>query len=427
MISHHVDTLPSGLKLVTVEAPHLHSAMVAVYVRVGSRHETPDNNGVSHFLEHLFFRGSKGNPNTVRMNARVEAAGGNLNGVTTRDASTFYSPVHPEGVGVALEVLGDMLTRPALTGLAVERRIILEEMLDEIDEHGRDIDIENLSKRALWGHHPMAQKIAGTQDSVRAMTDAKVRAHYQRYYCGGNMVLAVAGPVSHRAVRPQAARAFRHLRAGPMSTETAPPAPPAGPRWKHVHLPEAQIEFRLSFAGVAEDHPDAKVLHLLRRVLDDGLSSRLPYDIVESRGLAYSVGASFETFHDAGLFEIDGACAPENMPALLRQLFRTLGSLKEGKISAEELARAKRRSAMHFGFLQDSPADLAGWYGGNLLFRQPVSIALRTRETNAITRAQLVAVAKKYLVRDQLLLTTVGHRLRRDEVRRALGLTRRSP
>lgn len=421
MISHHVDTLPSGLKVVTVEAPHLHSAMVAVYVRVGSRHESRENSGVSHFLEHLFFRGSKRHPDTVRMNARVEAAGGNLNAVTSRDASTYYSPVHPRGVEVALEVLGDMLTRPVLKDLALEKRIILEEMLDEVDERGRDIDIENLSKQALWGRHPMAHKIAGTPKSVRAMTLGKVRAHYERYYRAGNMVVAVSGPVSRRRVRALVAKHFRHLEPGPLSTETPPPQPRPGPTWKHVHFPDAQTELRLSFYAVAEDHPDARVLHLLRRVLDDGLSSRLPYDVVESRGLAYSVGASFETFHDAGLFEIDGACAPENVPGLLRQLFKTLDTLKRGEISAEELARAKRRSAMHFGFLQDSPSDLAGWFGGNLLFRQPVSIAQRVKETNAVTRGQLVAAARRYLTRERLQLVTVGPTVARKAVRRVIS------
>lgn len=311
MIPYHLDTLPCGLKVVTVEAPHLHSAMVAVYVRVGSRHETAEDNGVSHFLEHMFFRGSRSHPDPVQMNARVEAQGGNLNAVTTRDSSTFFSPVHPQGVETALMVLGDMLTRPRLEGLAIERRIILEEMLDEVDEHGRDIDIENVSKRALWGRHPLAFKIAGTPASVRAMTRAKLEAHFRRHYRAGNMVLAVSGPVTRRRVRRLAARAFRHLLPGPMATEVPPRPPPPGPRWKHVTLPDAQAEFRLSFIAVPEDHPDANALHLLRRVLDDGLSSRLPHDIVEARGLAYSVGASFETFNDAGLFEIDGACAPD--------------------------------------------------------------------------------------------------------------------
>ena len=112
----HTDLLPSGLTVVTVEVPHLHTAMCAVYVRVGSRHETPKNNGVTHMLEHLFFRGTARWPDSVHMNAAVEAVGGNLNGVTTRDSSTFYTPVHPDGVEVALAILGDMLTRPQLIG-----------------------------------------------------------------------------------------------------------------------------------------------------------------------------------------------------------------------------------------------------------------------------------------------------------------------
>ena len=95
--------LPSGLRVVTVETPHLHTALLAVYVRTGTRHETPDNNGVSHFLEHLFFRGSEGWPDTVKMNAAVEEVGGNLNGVTTRDHGYYYTPVHPEHLGVGMD------------------------------------------------------------------------------------------------------------------------------------------------------------------------------------------------------------------------------------------------------------------------------------------------------------------------------------
>src|SRR6185437_5249716 len=142
------------------EMPHLHSAMLAVYVRTGSRHETLATNGVSHFLEHMFFRGSERYPDTVRMNAVVEEVGGNLNGVTTRDHGYYYTPLHPNHLGVGMEIIGDMLTRPRLTDMEVERQIILEEMLDEVDEKGRDIDLENLSKRLLFPDHPLSLKIA---------------------------------------------------------------------------------------------------------------------------------------------------------------------------------------------------------------------------------------------------------------------------
>ena len=426
MIRHHRDVLPNGLRVVTVEAPHLHSAMVAVYVRVGSRHETVATSGVSHFLEHLFFRGSHRYRDTVRMNAHVEGVGGNLNAVTTRDSSSFYTPVHARGVGTALEVLGDLLTRPLLGHLEVEKRIILEEMLDEVDERGRDIDLDNLSKRALFEDHPLALKIAGTPDSVRRLSLAGIREHFHRYYVAGNMVVCVAGPVRRRDVVRTAARAFRRVPAGQVPLEAPPPPPPPGPRLRHVFLGEPQTSFRLSFVGPPEHHRDTNALALLRRVLDDGLSSRLPFNVIERRGLAYSLGAALETFHDVGLFEVDGACAPEAMGAVYREVCRTLGSLAAGDLDAAEVRRAKARTAMHFSFLEDSPADLAGWFGGNALFRQPTSFRARLEATRALTRADLIRAARTWLRRDRAHLTTVGPnqglRALRRTVRRSPGL-----
>src|SRR5262249_3348301 len=143
----------NGLRVVTVEAPHLHSALLAIYVHAGSRHEAPATMGVSHFLEHMFFRGSERFPDTVRMNASVEAAGGNLNGVTTREYACYDTPLHPDELEVGFEVLGDMLRAPRLEGVATERRIILEEMNDELDERGRDVDLDNLSKSLVFAGH----------------------------------------------------------------------------------------------------------------------------------------------------------------------------------------------------------------------------------------------------------------------------------
>ncbi len=194
------DVLPSGLTVVTIETPHLHSLMCAIYVRVGSRHEDDQSNGVSHLLEHLFFRGSHRYPDSVRMNAAVESVGGNLNGVTMRDSSYFYTPAHQDCLEVPLSVLGEMLTRPRLGHLETEKRIILEEMLDEVDERGRDIDVDNLSKRVLYEGHPLSMKIAGTTDSVKKLSLKTVKRHFERAYVGGNIVVAVSGPVSRKRV-----------------------------------------------------------------------------------------------------------------------------------------------------------------------------------------------------------------------------------
>ncbi|MCA2977099.1 MAG: insulinase family protein [Myxococcaceae bacterium] len=401
------DVLPSALTCVTVEAPHLHSVMCAVYVRVGSRHEQARTNGVSHLLEHLFFRGSRRYPDSVQMNALVEAVGGNLNGVTMRDSSSFFTPCHPDGLPVALDVLGDMLTQPRLVHLATEKKIVLEEMLDEVDERGRDIDVDNLSKRQTWGDHPLAFKIAGTPTTVKRLTLADVRRHFERFYVGGNLVLGVAGPVTHARVLALARKAVGRVPSGPRNLE-APPPPPQRAVFHFTRLEESQVELRLTFPAVSDHHPDAMPLALLRRVLDDGLSSRLPHNIVERRGLAYSIGATIETFHDAGAFEIDGACAPEHAGPVVREVLRTLATLRQGRITPEELRRAQRRLHMQLDFSQDAPADLCGWFAGTELFRRAESFDEKKAQASAVTVDDLVAVSRRYLEPSRLVTVAVG-------------------
>lgn len=418
------DVLPSGLTCVTIETKHLHSAVCSVFVRVGSRHESKRTNGVSHLLEHLFFRGSRRFPDSVRMNAAVEAVGGNLNGVTMRDSSSFYTPTHPDGLGVSLAILGDMLTQPRLVHLDTEKRIILEEMLDEVDEKGRDVDVDNLTKMRVFGEHPLSFKIAGTPEIVKKLSMRDVRRHFATHYVTGNVVVGVAGPVRHADVVERTKRAFAKLPRGPR-VEELPPTPLSKGAFHYVRLEESQVEFRLTFPTVADDHPDAMPLSLLRRVLDDGLSSRLPHNIVEKRGLAYSIAATIEAFHDTGSFEVDGACAPEQAGAVVREVLSTLATLRRGKIGADELRRAQRRFEMHVDFLQDSPGDLVGWFAGSELFRPAESFAEKKAQARRVRLRDLVRVAQQYLVADRLVTVGVGPKEAKGPMQRSASGARR--
>ncbi|MBI3181160.1 MAG: insulinase family protein [Myxococcales bacterium] len=384
--------------------------MLAAYVRVGSRHESAATNGVSHFLEHMFFRGSARYPDTVRMNALVEAAGGNLNGITTRDHCYYYTPIHPAHLGVGIAVLGDMLTRPRLARMEVEREIILEELLDEVDERGRDIDVENLSKVELFGAHPLALKIAGTPKSVRALTRRELRAHLYRHYVRGNLVFAASGQVRREEVLELVDKAFSELPAGPLSAGEPAPMAKEGPAFRFVEHDEAQTEFRLSFRTVPEQHEDFPALQLIRRVLDDGLSSRLPFHVVERKGLAYSVHASIEAFDDVGLFEVDAASAPSKAAAVVEEICRTLGELCVRKVGARELEHAKRRHRILLEFAQDSTGELAGWFGGTELFRPPESFEQRCRLIEAQSAEKLREVARRTFRRDNLTSVAVGQK-----------------
>jgi predicted Zn-dependent peptidase len=408
------DVLPNGLRVLTAPAPGLHSAMLALYVGVGSRHETPELNGISHFLEHLFFRGSEGWPDTIAMNAAIESAGGSLNGITARDHGCYFTPIHPGEVGTGLAILGDLVRRPLLREMDVEREVILEEILDEVDADGRDIDPDNLSKRIAFGSHPLGFKIAGTPETVRRVTVREIRAHHGRYYVGSNLVLAVAGPVRAQEVRDLALEHLGALPRGRRSVVAPPPPWPSGPRFEVVAHDDAQSEFSLSFPCPPEHHADYPVHLCIRRVLDDGLSSRLPFEIVERRGLAYSLHAGIDAFADAGMTVIDGACAPAKLPRVLEEVLRVLGGLAERPVPEEELSRVQRRHRMTLAFSLDSAAELAGWYGSGEVLSAPEGFEERCRRVERVTPADVARVARETFRRRHAVAVVVGPARRRE-------------
>jgi predicted Zn-dependent peptidase len=407
--------LPNGLKVLTARAPGLHSAMIALYVRAGSRHETPRTSGVSHFLEHLLFRGSEGWPDSVAMNAAVEAVGGNLNGVTARDHGCYYTPIHPRALSTGIDVLADLVRRPLLKEMEVEREVILEEILDEIDASGKDIDPDNLVKRLVFPGHPLGLKIGGTRETVKALRPRHVRAHLERFYTGANLVLAVAGPVRHDEVLELAARHLGPLPRGVRSSVRPPPPWPEGPRLELVDHDDAQAELTLAFPCPPEHHPDYPIFLCLRRILDDGLSSRLPFEVVEKRGLAYSLHCGLDTFADAGMLVVDGACAPKKMPAVLSAILEVLAGLAAGPVPEDELLRVQRRHRMTLAFSLDSPADLAGWYGAGEVLSAPEGFEARCRRVEAVTPADVQRLAAATFRRSRLAGVVVGRPGKRGE------------
>jgi predicted Zn-dependent peptidase len=405
----HKSVLDNGLRVVTIELPHLHTGMIAAYVRAGSRHEDPVRNGVSHFLEHLFFRGSHGYPDGRSMNALVEDCGGSLNGVTTRDHGYYYSPVHPSRIEAPMAVLGDMLARPLLKEIELEREVILEEILDEVDEEGRDIDVDNLSKRALFPSHPLGLKIAGSRETVSALREEHLREQHERAYGARNMVLACAGPLKHEDVLKLASEHFGKLKPGELLDETPVNGAPRGPQLVAVQHKESQMELQLSFRGPPEEHDDFPVLRVIKRVLDDGLASRLQLQLVERKALAYSVGAGMDGFTDCSVFEVGCACAPRKAPAAVTEMLKVLGELRTIDVPEDELERAKKKTRIWLEFSLDSPAEMIGWFGGGELLHPPVeSFESWIGRIEKVTAADVRRVASAIFRPENLVACAVG-------------------
>lgn len=408
MYQRHRTVLANGLPVLTLEVPHLHSAMVAVYVRVGSRHESPEKNGVSHFLEHIFFRGCEDYPDSTVLNTAVERLGGSLNGVTARDHGFYYTAVHPDGVPLALSVAGAMLRAPLVKELDLEREVILEEILDEVDERGRVVDVDRLSKSLLFDGHGLALPIAGTRETVSALGEADLREHHRRFYGAANLVVVVAGPVAHARVVEAAEAAFGAFPTGRRSTDAPPPPFPLEPVTRLVSHAESQTELRLSFPSLSERHPDYPAVIVLRRILDDGLASRLQQGVVERRGLAYSVGAGVDVFAETGVFEIEASAAHAKVPELLETLLGIARDLTERAPEADELERAKARYRYAVEFMADSVGDLAGWFADGELFDLPTGLEERVAAVQAVTADDVVRVARESFATGRRVAVVVG-------------------
>src|SRR5512139_2770579 len=210
LLDPHVETttLANGLAVTTVALPHLHTAVCALFVKVGARFEAPDDNGLSHFVEHMLFRGTERYPTSLALNTAVERLGSTLHAETGRDYTLFQLALEPDHVPAAIEVLGELLTRPRFSDIELERELILEEINEDYDEQGVEINADDIARGLVFEDHPLGQRIIGPRTNVERFSLADVRRHFDTYYGARNANLCVAGPVSHGAVVEAAQRAL---------------------------------------------------------------------------------------------------------------------------------------------------------------------------------------------------------------------------
>src|SRR5450432_1337127 len=400
--------LANGLRLVAIETPHLHTASIALYARVGARYETRRTNGLSHFVEHMLFRGSRLFGSSYELNYAIESVGGTLYAETGRDYSLYQIPLHPAEVPRGLEIMGDLFAAPMFSDIELERKIIIEEILEDLDEDGRNVNVDDLSRATIWGAHPLGFPITGPLSNVKRFQTEDVRAHFAEFYGARNMVLCLAGPLSHEKVAPLAAAAFSQLPRGRRARPLPARVRGAGPRFRSLHNESAQTHVQLVWEGVPDSDRDYVALSALSRILDDGMSTRLHYQICDQKGLAYQVSGGIEPLHDTALLEVDAACAPAKLPALVTEALSLLAGFRTERVRDEDLAKAKRRYRGDIEAGYDDLDGLSGWYGGTELFYKPRSHADRVRRFEAVTADEIQRVARRVLDRRRLTVAVVG-------------------
>jgi predicted Zn-dependent peptidase len=415
--------LDNGLTVTTVDLPHLHTAVCALFIKVGARFESAEDNGLSHFVEHMLFRGTEHYPTSLALNTAIERLGSTLHAETGRDYTLFQLALEPAHVPAAVELMGELLGRPRFTDIELERALVLEEINEDYDEHGVEINSDDIARGLVFEDHPLGQRIIGPRENVKRFTLDDVKRHFTTFYGAKNASLCIAGPVDHAKIVALAARVMRALPPG--ARAEVPAAPPScdGPRLQHVRDAGSQTSLSIVFRAVPELDPAYVALVALLRVLDDGMSTRLHYTLADQKGLAYSIHAAIEPLADTALFEISGATANAKVPELVRELLVLLDGLRAGKVTDDELAKARVRYRYETLASIDDASAMAGWFGGTALYYRPPTLSERLAQMQQVTVDDVVRVARKVLCPDNLVVAAVGSlsRVRLGELRAAVN------
>jgi predicted Zn-dependent peptidase len=337
--------LPSGLRVITEQIPGQRSATIGVWVGVGSRDESPQLHGCSHFLEHLLFKGTA-ERSALDISIALDAVGGEFNAFTAKEYTCFHARILDQDLPLAVDVLGDMVTSSLITAddVDAERDVIL----DEIAMHDDDPDdvAHNLFSALAWGESPLGRPIAGTDATITAMTRDQIRRFYQRHYRPERMVVSVAGNVDHakmvRLVRASFSRGgFLDRTAEPVATRQTTKARKVGVGTAQATRQFEQVNVVLGVNGLTRSDPRRFALGVLNAALGGGTSSRLFQEVREKRGLAYSV-FSFASQHvDAGLVGVSVGCLPAKLDQVLEVVRGELSKIARDGITTDELVRGK--------------------------------------------------------------------------------------
>ncbi len=329
-----ISRLDSGLTIATDRVPGARSVAIGAWVAVGSRDEPAELSGVSHFLEHLLFKGTP-TRSAADISRSVDRVGGDINAFTSKEYTAYYCRMPRRHGAAGIELLGDTLTRSLLSDDDVEseRQVILEELAMD-DDSPDDVALRTLTRR-LFGDHGLGRDTAGERATVRAIRAADVRAFFEQHYRAGSTTIAVAGDVEHDEVRVAVEQAFAELPVG--DGRVARGLPGRGEPGLAIDDDSEQVHLAIGGRSVARDDPDREALDVVNHVFGGGLSSRLFDEIRERRGLAYSVFSSTSAYADAGSWAVYAGSMPEHAGLVARLIESERQRLVEGGITDDEL------------------------------------------------------------------------------------------
>lgn len=408
-VGYEKTTLDNGLRILSSTMPHTRSVSIGFFIGVGSRFEDEEENGISHFLEHMLFKGTEKRPTAREIAVTIEGVGGAINATTGRELTSYWVKVPQGHLALAIDLLVDMLQHSKLEEGEIERerRVIIEEinmMLDFPDDW-----VHLLLDQLVWPGHPLGRDVTGTKESVSKIDRERMSRYLACHYQPANTVISVAGGIEHQEVVEELSSALESRLGKEREAYLPVEEAQCEPRLCLGYRETEQAHLALSLQGIPRSHPDRFNLQLLNTVLGQGMSSRLFLEVREKRGLAYSISSYVNHLHDTGSIGVSAGVDPRRIEAALEAILGELDRLRREPVPAEELKKVKEFMKGHLLLQMEDSFAVASWLGRQEILEDRVlTVDEVLAAIDGVTAGDIHRVASERFREESLNLAVVG-------------------
>ncbi|NLL17432.1 MAG: insulinase family protein [Clostridia bacterium] len=399
--------LSNGVRVVAERIPYAYSAVIGIWVRTGSRFEQEGNRGVSHFIEHLFFKGTT-NRNAKQIAEELEALGGALNAFTAKEYTCFYAKVLAEHLPVAMDLLSDMFFNSlfAEADIEKERNVILEEI--KMYEDTPDELIHDLFAANVWQTHPLGYPILGSAESVSAIDRKAILDYYHQRYTPENVVISIAGNIDYQQVFSSLEKIFGHWSSDSKNkNRQEPPVPRSGE--VYYHKDTEQVHLCLGTPSISQEDERIYAMIVLNSIIGGGLSSRLFQEIREERGLVYSIYSYHSSYIDAGLFSIYAGTGINNTKEVVRLVLKELSQIRDKGITEDELVRVREQIKGSILLSMESISNRMSRLGrSEVCYNRVITSDEIVAGVSKVSLQEIQLLAKTLFQKGNLSLTAIG-------------------
>jgi len=401
------EVLPNGLTILTEEMPHIRSVSIGIWVKTGSRHEDPEFNGISHFLEHMVFKGTKGR-SAADIARLMDSIGGNMDAFTAKECICFNVKVLDEHMPIALDVLSDLVLNSVLDteDIARERGVILEEI--KMDEDNPDYLVHEIFSQNFWKDHPLGKPILGTKDTVRGFEQSVLRDYAARYFSPANLIISAAGSLKHEKFVGMVKERFSELQKFKNGFHEAAPKTYSRIIMRNKKSLE-QVQICIGVPSHPISHEKRYASYLLNTLLGGGMSSRLFQNIREQQGLVYAIFSELNPYRDTGCLSVYAGTSRQSAAKVVESIVKEFRAIKH-PVTPDELRRAKDQLKGSLMLsLESSSARMSNLARQEMYFDRFMGLDEIIQRIEAVTQDDLLEMANEFFQTDSIAVTVLGN------------------